>query len=93
MVSVSRQASSPYRVRVADGGRIVIPVELRKDLGIEEGQVVVLARDGNEIRVATVDEAIRRVQEYFVALDPPEARWSEEVIRGRRVEASKEGNE
>jgi AbrB family looped-hinge helix DNA binding protein len=92
MVSTS-QPGRPFRVRVADGGRIVIPVELRKELGIDEGQVVVLARDGNEIRVATIDEAIRKVQAYFAGLGPPEVIWSEEVISRRRDEAAQEANE
>jgi bifunctional DNA-binding transcriptional regulator/antitoxin component of YhaV-PrlF toxin-antitoxin module len=65
-------------------------VELRKELGIEEGQQVVLARDGNEIRIASLDEAIRKVQEYFVGLGPPEVLWSEEMIRERLDEVARE---
>lgn len=92
MVITVRRPGCPYRVRVADGGRIVIPVELRKELGIEEGQLVVLARDGDEIKIATLGESIRKVQEYFVGLGPPDALWSEEVIRKRREEVGREGN-
>lgn len=81
------QPGRPYRVRVADGGRIVIPAELRKELGIDEGHVVILSLDGSELRIATLGEAIRKVQAYFRGLGSPEVIWSETVTgehRGRK---------
>jgi len=79
------------RARVAEAGRVVIPAELRKDLGIEEGEEVVFRRDGNGIRITTLKEAIRELQEYFAGLAPPDVRLSEELIADRRREAAKEG--
>jgi AbrB family looped-hinge helix DNA binding protein len=36
--------SRPYRVRLASGGRIVIPAKVRQLLGIQEGEEEILAR-------------------------------------------------
>ena len=51
------------RVKVAEGGRIVIPAEYRKRLGVQVGDNVILQLDDGEIRLFTVREAIRRAQE------------------------------
>jgi AbrB family looped-hinge helix DNA binding protein len=85
--------SRRVRVRVAEAGRVVIPAELRKEVGIEEGQDVLLCRDGNEIRIIPVKEAVRQAQEYFMSLAPGDIVVSDELIRDRREEASREALE
>jgi AbrB family looped-hinge helix DNA binding protein len=93
MESTDNQPGRHIRARVTEAGRVVIPAELRKELGIEEGQDVVFTRDGNGIRIITLEEAIRQVQDYFAGLAPPEVLLSEELIAERRQEAAKEGRE
>jgi AbrB family looped-hinge helix DNA binding protein len=39
-----------YRSKVAEAGHIVIPAELRKELGITEGSEVVFSRDAQGVR-------------------------------------------
>ena len=90
MSTTEDQADRSFLVRVTDAGRIVIPVDLRRNLGIEEGQQVVLSQAGSEIRIVTLGEAMRKVQEYFAGLGLPEELWSEELIRERREEARRE---
>ncbi len=93
MTTTELRASRSFLVRVTDAGRIVIPVDLRRELGIEAGQQVVISRDGGQIRIATLGEALRQVQEYFVGLGLPGELWSEEVIRERRRDAAKEAGD
>jgi AbrB family looped-hinge helix DNA binding protein len=93
MGTTENQTVRQIRARVAEAGRVVIPAELRKELGIEEGQDIVFARDGNSIRIIPLREAIREVQDYFASLAPPDVLLSEEVIAERRQEAAKEALE
>ena len=43
----------PYKVRVAAGGRIVIPAEVRQELGIKEGEDILLSRGQDGYRLTT----------------------------------------
>jgi len=48
--------------RIAKGGRIVIPAEFRRVLGLETGDEVILRLDGGEVRIISRREAIREAQ-------------------------------
>jgi AbrB family looped-hinge helix DNA binding protein len=50
------------RGRVAESGRVSLPAELRKALGLDRGGDVVFELDGREIRIRTVDEVIDQAQ-------------------------------
>ena len=45
------------------GGRVVLPAEMRKEFGIEEGSEVVISRTEHGIEIKTINEAIRQAQE------------------------------
>lgn len=51
------------RVRVAENGRLSLPVSVRRQLGIERGGELVLRVEDGEIRMSTVGDALRRVQD------------------------------
>jgi AbrB family looped-hinge helix DNA binding protein len=78
------------RSKVSDAGRVVIPAELRKEFGIEEGEDVVFSKDEHGIRIITLREAIRQAQDYFGSLVPPGVSLSDELLRDRREEAARE---
>ena len=77
------------RSKVADAGRVVIPAELRKQFGLEEGADVVISKDAHGIRITPLAEAIRQAQDYFAGLAPPEVSLSDELLRDRRDEAAR----
>ncbi len=54
-------ALNPTQVKVGAGGRIVVPEEFRHAVGIEEGDTVILALDGDDIRLLTIEGAIQRL--------------------------------
>jgi AbrB family looped-hinge helix DNA binding protein len=62
----------PFRGKVTDAGRVVIPVELRRALGLNEGDEVVFSRDDRSIRITPQWLAIEEAQDYFSSLAPPE---------------------
>jgi AbrB family looped-hinge helix DNA binding protein len=78
------------RSKVSDAGRVVIPAELRKEFGMEEGEEVVFSKDEHGIRIITLREAIRQAQDYFCSLAPPGVSLSDELLRDRREEAERE---
>jgi AbrB family transcriptional regulator, stage V sporulation protein T len=51
------------RGKVSGAGRVVLPAELRKVFGIEDGEDVVFSRTEYGIQVTTLDHAIRQAQE------------------------------
>src|SRR5262249_5543674 len=51
------------RARIGAGGRLVIPVEMRRALGLEEGEPVNLRVEDGELHIWTVSEGIRQAQE------------------------------
>lgn len=51
------------RARVDDAGRLRLPDEFRRAVGLERGGDVVLELAGNEIRIRTVDDVVARAQE------------------------------
>jgi AbrB family looped-hinge helix DNA binding protein len=51
-----------YQAKMIKGGKIVIPAELRRELGFEDGDTLVIAREGNSAVVRTYAEVVREVQ-------------------------------
>jgi len=77
--------------RVSAGGRIVIPIEYRKALGIQPGDELVLDLDDNgELHLCTVEQARKRAQDWVCSLVPRDVTLVEELIRERREEAARE---
>jgi AbrB family looped-hinge helix DNA binding protein len=57
-----------FRGKVTDAGRVVIPVELRRAFGLNEGDEVVFSRDDRSIRITSLALAIAESQDYFSSL-------------------------
>jgi AbrB family looped-hinge helix DNA binding protein len=49
--------------KVSESGRLTIPAEFRKAVGLENGGDVVVELDGRELRIRTVDDVIDRAQD------------------------------
>jgi AbrB family looped-hinge helix DNA binding protein len=78
------------KVKVADGGRIVIPAEYRQALGVQIGDELMLRLEGQELHVYTIREAIRRAQAAIQRSLPPGAALADSLIADRRREAGQE---
>lgn len=78
------------RVKVVEGGKLVIPAAFRREMGITPGDTVILELDEGELRVRSLSSAIRRVQERMRELNPEGRLLSEELIADRRAEAAHE---
>ena len=49
-------------VKVSESGRLSLPAEIRKAVGLDRGGDVVVELDGNDIRIRTVDEVVAAAQ-------------------------------
>ncbi len=83
---------SPIAVNITQGGRIVIPAEMRQKMGVGIGDQVLLSwsDDTHELRIATrkqrLQHALDLVRRYATATDSV----VEELIRERRQAATDE---
>ncbi len=77
-------------VKLGEGGRVVIPAEYRKALGIDIGDELILHMDKGAIVLFTRKQAIQYVQEQMAQYTVKERQLSEEIIAERRKEAEEE---
>lgn len=75
------------KTKLREGGRLVIPAEYRKALGLKPGDEVLLSLEDGEIRVVSTRQAIARAQSLVRRYVPKGRSLSEELIKERREEA------
>lgn len=78
------------RIRVAEGGRVVIPAEVRRELGLEIGDDLILQIENGELRLLTPREAVRRAQELVAQYVPRGESLVDVLIAERRAEYERE---
>jgi AbrB family looped-hinge helix DNA binding protein len=74
-------------VRIAEGGRIVIPAHLRQALGVAPGDEVVLKVDDDGIRLISRKLALARLRKMVAEVVPPGESLVDELLSERRKEA------
>jgi len=74
-------------VKLSEGGRIIIPAEFRKILGLEVGDEIVLILDAGEIHLMARTEAVRRAQAMAAQYLASAPSLSTELIEERKIEA------
>ena len=82
--------SSAVTTKISDGGRVVIPAEIRRELGLEVGDAVTLSVIDNEIRIISRAEALRRAQALVRKRIPKGRSLVAELREERRREAANE---
>jgi antitoxin PrlF len=74
-------------VRLGPQGRLVVPVELRRDLGLEEGTQLAIRSDGHRLILEQRSELLRRLRRRFADVDSSTA---DELVSDRQEEARRE---
>ena len=77
-------------LKVADGGRIVIPAEVRERLGMDIGSELVMTVEGDCATLMNAKAARRRARERVRQYIPANVRLSEELMAERKAEARRE---
>lgn len=82
---------SSYSAKLIKGGKIVIPAELRREFGFNEGDTLVLEREGDGLIIKSYAQVVREVQATFKAMLNDRSRsMVDELIAERRAEAARE---
>lgn len=51
-----------YHAKLIKGGKLVIPAELRRELGLSDGDTLVVEREGDSIVIKTGKQVLREIQ-------------------------------
>jgi len=78
------------RGKVIAGGRVALPADFRRSLGLQNGDTVLFELNGDEVRIRPARSALRRVQERLRAFAPSDGLVSDELIAERRAEAARD---
>ena len=79
-----------FHLKVDATGRMVLPAELRQEMAVTGGGVLVGIKDAHGLRLQSKDEVLQQAQEYFAHLAPADRILSEELLTERREEAARE---
>ncbi|MGH7999556.1 MAG: AbrB/MazE/SpoVT family DNA-binding domain-containing protein [Brasilonema sp.] len=74
------------KTKISEGGRVVIPSEYRKQLGLEVGDEVMIQLVDGEMRIFTLEQAVKRAQEIVRRYIPQGRSLSNELLEERRQE-------
>jgi antitoxin PrlF len=83
-------AALRVRTRLGAKGRVVIPAAMREALGMAENAVIDLRVVDGELRIVTLRETIRRVQERAKRIIKPGVSLADELSAERREAAKHE---
>ncbi|QQK77326.1 AbrB/MazE/SpoVT family DNA-binding domain-containing protein [Salicibibacter cibarius] len=72
------------KVKLFDGGKVVIPVKFRNALGLDEGDELILRMDQGSLRLLTDKQAIKKAQSVVRRYTGKNRSLAEEVIAERR---------
>ena len=78
------------RVRIIEGGKLVIPAAMRRELGIATGDTVLVDVAEGELRVRSLSTALKRAQAILRRHVPEGVSLADELIADRRREAERE---
>ncbi len=79
------------RIKISGGGRVVIPADYRKVLGIEEGdEMIIRLGDDGTLHLLTIQQSIKHAQELVRRYVPKERSLANELIAERRMEYENE---
>ena len=75
---------------VAPDGRLLIPAQFRKKLGVDEDGHVLMRIENDELRVTSRRQALRQVQDLVARYVPAGESLVDSLIADRRAEAARE---
>ncbi|CAN5145173.1 hypothetical protein BH10PSE12_BH10PSE12_16750 [soil metagenome] len=83
-----------YSAKVIAGGKIVIPAELRRELGLQTGDTLVIEREDGKLVLKSYLQVVREVQAAVrEMIGPYQGSMVDELIAERRKDAAREDAE
>ena len=82
-----------YTIPVGENGRIILPRELRRALGVGKGSRVVIEARDDRLELTTADRLRREAQERYQRLFPGQGRHAvDDFLVEKREEVRREGD-
>ena len=81
---------SSRAVKIVDGGKLVIPANFRRQLGIAVGDTVIVEVTDGELRVRSRKGALANARRMMRQLVPDGVSLVDELIAERRAEAARD---
>jgi len=78
------------RGKIVSGGRLLVPAEFRRVLGLSDGDAVVMEVSDNELHVRPIKSALRRIQHDLRRYASAPGSVADELIADRRAEAKRD---
>jgi AbrB family looped-hinge helix DNA binding protein len=83
-----------YTTRLEKSGRILVPVAIRRRLGLSEGsQVIVKVEESGTLQVTSRSQVLAQARDEIRKYIPAGRDLAEELIQDRRAEAKHEDEE
>jgi len=79
-----------FKTKMVQSGRVVIPGEYRRRLGLQSGDEIIMHLDDEGLHLYTATQAVARVQALVRRYVPEGRSLSDELISERREEAARE---
>lgn len=79
-----------YELPMQENGRVVLPADLRKSLGLSKGDKVLIEAEGDEIRLTTARIRRKRAQAIARKYARPGVSVVDEFLAEKRIEAEGE---
>lgn len=84
------EAMTAIRVKMGTNGRLVIPANLRREVGLDDGETVLIETVKGELRVRPMEDVISNAQHRLKKYVASGVSLAEELISDRRAEAKRE---
>lgn len=78
------------RGRLVSGGRLQIPARVRRELGLKDGDAVIMETVKGELRIRPYRDILSDIQKRLRKYVPEGVSLSEELIADRRAEVERE---
>jgi AbrB family looped-hinge helix DNA binding protein len=78
------------RGRLVSGGRLQIPAGVRRELGLKDGDAVIMETVKGELRVRPYRDVVSEIQKRLRKYVPEGVAVADELIADRRAEAERE---
>jgi bifunctional DNA-binding transcriptional regulator/antitoxin component of YhaV-PrlF toxin-antitoxin module/predicted RNase H-like HicB family nuclease len=92
-VVVEAQLPLRYRLTLGEHGRLELPAELRRSLGLEAGTDLVAFREGHRLVLERREDAVAEMAAMLAHLRREGVSAVDELIAERRAEAAREDGE
>ena len=79
-------------VQVAENGRMNLPADVRRALGLNGPGRVILTQDENGVLLTTADHALKRIRALAAPFKPEGRSVVDELLADRREEASRDAD-